>query len=280
MIDLDRLVAETEDVPALPASASQLASLLTNEHWELEDIVRAVKLDPSLSARLLRTANSALSGGACRTGTLDQAVMRVGAGSVLTLALSGAVRGQLETSLPCFGLTDGELWRHSVAAAFAVESARRFIRPGPPPEAFATALLHEIGIVILATQMTSELLEQLRRARENDGHDLIDAELETLGVHHGEIGGMIARHWELPDAMAEGIAFHHEPNAAPSEAGRLIAEFVALGDAVASAVGYGTGATHTAIAPPYALIGVDEETFAKVVEATEADLADVFDRYE
>jgi len=39
----------------------------------------------------------------------------------------------------------------------------------------------------------------------------MQAEVEVLGVHHGELGGLIARHWNLPERLAEAIAHHHAP---------------------------------------------------------------------
>ena len=76
----------------------------------------------------------------------------------------------------------------------------------------------------------------LERARAEGGCNLTQSELEILGVHHGEVGGLIARQWGLPEVIAEAIAFHHVPDEAPTEGGRESAWFVALADVVTQAL--------------------------------------------
>ena len=39
----------------------------------------------------------------------------------------------------------------------------------------------------------------------------MEAETQILQVHHGELGGLIARHWNLPEPIVNGITFHHNP---------------------------------------------------------------------
>ena len=54
-------------------------------------------------------------------------------------------------------------------------------------------------------------LELLDRATEEGGRSRLHAESELLGVHHGELGGLIAQHWKLPDGIVRGVTFHHDP---------------------------------------------------------------------
>ena len=35
--------------------------------------------------------------------------------------------------------------------------------------------------------------------------------LEILGVHHGEIGGLVGQHWNLTERIVAGIQHHHTP---------------------------------------------------------------------
>ena len=45
-----------------------------------------------------------------------------------------------------------------------------------------------------------------------EGHcNPLQAEMEILEVNHAELGGLIARHWGLPDIIALGVQYHHAP---------------------------------------------------------------------
>jgi len=52
-------------------------------------------------------------------------------------------------------------------------------------------------------------------------------------VHHGEVGGLIAQHWKLPDSIVEGITHHHTPSSGES----IIPFATHLGNAVANVIG-------------------------------------------
>lgn len=280
MINLEEVVAGTSEFPAMPQTASRLATLFSSQDWELEEVAEAVKLDPVLTARVLRAANSAASGSRCSIASVDSAAMRLGPGPILAMAMGAVAKGQLAVELPCYGVSAGQLWRRSVTAALAVECAQKHGCQAPPPEASAAALLRDIGILVLAAHMTDEVLELLGRSRGEGGRSLTASEMEILGVHHGEVGGLIARHWGLPERIAEAIVFHHSPEQAPAEEVQQIAWFVALADAVTQAV---DSEDPDAFEVPSALLlrmGLKVTAFNALAEEVSMKLDEVLSRYE
>jgi HD-like signal output (HDOD) protein len=77
--------------------------------------------------------------------TARDAIMRVGIGPALAFAAASGLRKGLRRALPEYGLTDGQLWRHSVASALAVEPIVRRVRTPVPPVSFTAALIRDIG---------------------------------------------------------------------------------------------------------------------------------------
>ena len=154
-----------------------------------------------------------------------------------------------------------------VAAALAVESARPFARAKPPPECFAAALLHDVGVGVLARQLGQDEVELLERGCREGGQTLLESERELLEVNHGEVGGLVAAHWGLSPVVVEGIVFHHEPEAAPSAEGRLVADFVALADIVAGLIGASIGEERARGPHPGLLgrLGIDRTGFEGLV---------------
>jgi len=212
VLDLHQLIAKAYDLDPIPMSGTKLANLVADPESSLEDITQIVSLDQALTARILRAANSAASAARSQITTPKDAVIRLGRSAILTLGFGAKMRQQLQQSVPEFGLPENVLWRHSVAAALVVESMGVLGKAPIPPESYAAALLHDIGKLVLARFLDPELQMYLKRAQDEGRCNPLEAEMEILEVNHAELGGMIARHWGLPNSLALGIQYHHSPN--------------------------------------------------------------------
>jgi HD-like signal output (HDOD) protein len=234
MIEAAALVKAAHGLDPLPATVARLASLVVRPDWSLNEAAHLVEFDPALTGRLLRLANSAAMAGLSPVNTARDAIMRVGIGPALAFAAASGLRKQLKRALPEYGLTEGQLWRHSVASALAVEPIARRARTPVPPECFTAALLHDIGKIVLARFLSPDELKWLAEARDLGGSSL-QAEMEVLGVNHAELGGQIAGHWKLPERLAAGITFHHTPD----DGHDLVCDVVYLANIAAKRIGEG-----------------------------------------
>ncbi len=235
MLDATALIKAAHALDPLPATVARLAALVVREDWSLAEAAHLVEFDPALTGRLLRLANSAATAGLAPVHTARDAIMRVGIGPALAFAAASGLRRQMKRALPEYGLSEGQLWRHSVAAALAAEPIAARARVYLPPEFFTAALLHDIGKLVLARFLDKEDLRLLATARD-DGHATsLQAEMEILGVNHGELGGLIAAHWKLPDRIVLGITHHH----APECGGDPVCDAVHLANVVAKRIGEG-----------------------------------------
>jgi HD-like signal output (HDOD) protein len=160
---------------------------------------------------------------------VGEAVLRMGTGQVLALAIAAGTRPALQARLPAYGLGEGALWRHSVAAAVAIECVPGLGHCELPPEAFTAALLHDIGKLVMARFLDPEILGYIRRAQDLDHLGRLEAESLLLGVNHAELGGLIAQHWKLPPRVVLGITYHHHPE----EGSDVICELTCLANIVA-----------------------------------------------
>ncbi len=229
MLDQNALAKSAYQLQPLPPSLNRVASLVAGEEPDLRAIVEVISFDPVITGKLLHVANSAYSAARVRVSTVKEAVVRLGSGCILRLIVGTCARPLLERAIPAYGLSKGELWRHSTATALAAESLSGYCTAVIPPASFTAALLHDLGKLILAKQLTPDLTEVLQRAVEEGGFALCQAETELLSVHHGEVGGLIAQHWKLPPAIIEGITYHHTPESGET----VIPYIVQVSDAVA-----------------------------------------------
>jgi HD-like signal output (HDOD) protein len=211
MLDLNELIEQAIELAPLPASTVRLAEMAAHPDCHLEDLAELIAYDQVLTLKLLRAANSAASASATPVGSVSEAVARMGFSQVVTLAVAAGARPILQEGIPGYGLAEGALWRHSVASAVAVETMQASFNLQPSPEAFTAALLHDVGKLVMGRFLSPEIAGYIRRARETDHLDELESESSLLNVNHGELGGLIAQHWNLPARVVLGITYHHNP---------------------------------------------------------------------
>jgi HD-like signal output (HDOD) protein len=101
-----------------------------------------------------------------------------------------------------------------------------------PAEAFAAALLHDIGKLILDRFLTADDAVKIREACETGNRSRRDAERSVLRIDHSELGGLVAERWNLPARIVAGVRYHH----APGESNDTTAYVVYVANLIAKAV--------------------------------------------
>lgn len=274
----DSLVQAAYALEPLPQSLTRLASLVADEGTQLRELVEVVTLDPALTGALLRRANSALSASMKPIATVQEAVVRLGMGMVLSLAICSHLhRLTRGGGLGGLGAGSNELWNHSVAASIAAEVVRARSALELPPETSTAALLHDIGRLVIERFVSKDTAAFVQKARELEGASRLQAEISVLGTHHAELGARVVERWGLPLSIAAGIRFHHTP----AEGSRPIAWAVALANLLAHDVV--AAAASKAPEPGSAPAGQRAECLAALripADAFTALVAEIARRYE
>jgi HD-like signal output (HDOD) protein len=201
----ERLRDDLFRVPPYPAVVARLQSVLADEKFGMREITAVVGADATLSATLLRLANSAALRGTLRVDSLESAVFKVGTHELVKLATASSVGAVACATGPLAWLRH-EHWRSSLFGA--VLSEELAMRRGVKPElAFMAGLLHGFGAVVvvaciedIATHRTLPPLPE-------------SAWRKLVCLYQAEFGKVVATKWRLPDAIAEVISRHHFPEA-------------------------------------------------------------------
>ncbi len=203
----EEIVRAAEAVPPLPQSVIRLCSLFADPEYEVRDVVRAVDLDPSLSLKLLRLANSAAHGGTIRT--TGEAVVRLGAGTVQSLAISEVARPRQNADLSPFGLTADSYWRHCIATVAFAEAISAQRRMRLSSGLTVAAITHDFGKLILADQLSNQ---QSRAAKLPAGAlASFSVQDELLGINHAKVTAIVAEAWGLAADLVRAVRYHHTP---------------------------------------------------------------------
>jgi signal transduction histidine kinase/HD-like signal output (HDOD) protein len=207
------VLAQLDRLPTLPAVALRALELTTADDSSAADLVKLLRADPSLTAKVLSIAGSAAVGARDAVTTLERAVPLLGFRTVRNVVLAGAV-------LDCLGGlsrrdADGpfdraEFWKHALACACAAKrlaSARR--EPAVAPEdAFVAGLLHDLGKIALQALFPKSYARIVAQT-DPTGGDITDGERSVLGVDHTVAGRRLAERWRLPTPIVETIWLHH-----------------------------------------------------------------------
>jgi putative nucleotidyltransferase with HDIG domain len=277
-IDPNQLMEQARDLAPFPVSVVRLAELIVDPECNLADVADVIAYDQALTLKMLRAANSAADGSACRVTSVKEAITRLGASRVMAASVAGGARPHLQKRIPAYGLEEGALWKHSVAAAVAAEIIPRFCAVECPPEAFTAALLHDVGKTVMGRFLSPEIQRSISFARAVNHLTQMEAEVQILGVHHGELGGLIAQHWKLPPRVVQGITYHHNPE----QGGDVVCDFTYLSNEIAHQIESAlNGEIHDDVFlfDVAARLGVTAAQLARLRPIVAARIADVTQRY-
>jgi HD-like signal output (HDOD) protein len=195
-------------LPCVPQLYGQILTLLGDPDASLRDIGAIVEQDLAMAAKVLQLANSAFFGRARRVSRVDEAVNFLGVNPLKALILSAGALESFQPSRQVEGFSIVELQRQGARTA---QLARKLVAdPAQRDDAFAAALLHDLGLLVLLTEQPDYLADCLATAT-REQRPLVDVERELRGITHAEIGAHLLELWGLPDGIVEAVAFHHRP---------------------------------------------------------------------
>lgn len=201
-----------EDIPTFSQSVIRILELTADINCPTKDLVSHITHDPILTARVLKLVNSAYFGLSRKVTSIQQSVVYVGINTIKNLAVSVAAMGSLPQSNKA-GLDMSSFWLHSlVTAVVAKLLAEKNDIPGAEVSTFfISALLHDIGEIVLSQAHPSIYEGVLEEAKKME-RPLYEIEQEVFGLNHATVGARLAEKWKLPQAMADAIRYHHDPN--------------------------------------------------------------------
>lgn len=210
----ERLSAAAAKLPAAPRIFQQLSAAIRDPDVSVESMVTVVRLDPVLSARVIRASNSPYFARGGHIVSLDGAIERIGIYEVYQL-VGAAVASQLYSAgLPVYGITGDQLWENSVTTAVALDSLSdaggEDGRVG-----YTLGLLRPVGRLLLQ-RIASEYTCAPLIGRHSSAA-LVEAwEMEALGATSTEAITRVFQLWEYPLTLTQPIRYQFTPAADPS----------------------------------------------------------------
>jgi HD-like signal output (HDOD) protein/CheY-like chemotaxis protein len=222
------VIGGIDSLPSPPAAVARLTGLLAEPEVDMDAVIAVVGGDPAICAKLLQLVNSAFFGVARHIDDVGSAVRYLGSVTVRDLAVATHAFHAVTGGGSARALVE-ELNAHSVELA---QFTQLLLPPRAHTEAYTTALLHDVGRLVLAHRAPEEYGSVSAEAA-GRGVPLIDVEREAFGADHTEIGALFLSLWGLPFPMVEVVLRHHQGRTLP--AALTIADAIHVADTVLGA---------------------------------------------
>ncbi|GBU21553.1 hypothetical protein R80B4_01449 [Fibrobacteres bacterium R8-0-B4] len=216
--ELQDKIKTIANLPTLPHIASRLMRIVNSPSASADTVASLVSQDISLSAKVLRLANSAFYGIPRSVNTLNNAVIILGFKIIQTMVLSLTVFDMFagDGSKRPAPFDRDAFWEHSlrcavIARLLAHKRKRNYALD--PEEAFCAGLLHDIGKVVMEQYLNTDFHRAIYHAKANNITDF-DAEKELLGYTHCDVASWLTGTWALPEEIEQPLVCHHEPEEA------------------------------------------------------------------
>lgn len=188
-------------LPVMPEVAAKILSIAETDmdfsFGELENIIR---MDPGLTSRVLKVANSAMYARSREITSLQTAIGLMGFKNLRSMVV--LVTASSLYRHKGIGWLLKKLWRESVEAAFHTRALalacgyRDLVE-----EAFLSGLLQDIGKLAFALNFQEDYSVMNRVSQEAAVPDesLCEAEEKQYGIDHKRLGSSILDHWDFPE---------------------------------------------------------------------------------
>lgn len=244
---LARLIEQVDDseVSSIKSVVSGVLGIINDPRSTAKDLKDIIQIDPPLTARLLKMANSAYYSPRVKINEIDKAVIWIGFDALKELALSQKVCEIFDKDETIAGYSRSLLWKHSIAVALTGKMIfrREFGERGD--NVYAAGLLHDIGMII-EDQFFQEEFTNILIGSKKENKTVAQTEREVLGYDHAEVGRALSEHWNFPRELSTAIGSHHDIDGVPFEYMRIAATlYVANRVCQEKGIGYSGGSRNS-----------------------------------
>lgn len=222
-MNLIQRLTEIQELPTLPEVALRIRALIVSDEGDASMLARLIEQDPSLSAKVLKVANSAFYCTPSRKITsVKLAITRIGFNQIGHIAMAVSLVRQFSRKSDI--LDYHQFWRHSLSAAFisaAIPENGIDIKE-QNHSFFLAGLFHDIGILIY-DQFFHQQFEQIIEYAMQKEISFLEAEKEIFpNETHAILGSALMEMWKIDMSVVNSVRYHHAPEKAPMNLQSLI----------------------------------------------------------
>ena len=192
---LQAVESERLQLPSLPEIALRIKKAIEQADADIEHISKIMELDPALSARLIKVANSPLTRGVSPIHSMRDVIMRLGLKMTRNLVLGFSVAQLFRTRQPVLKKQMKKFYAHSIEIASICYALARHVKDMQPDELLLAGLIHDIGVIPIISYIEKTGLEF---SSEREIMDIIVSLRVATGI-------LVVKAWDLPPEMLKVV---------------------------------------------------------------------------
>lgn len=193
-------------MPAVSPAGITAMELITSGDYNLPDLCKIISQDPTLTATLIKYANSPRYSQRFEVSNINRAINVLGIKALSAAVIVAAMRTYIKPGNIAY-----QLWEHcqSVATIATLIAKRHY--PQFVEDIELSALIHDMGALVLASNFPQQYKEIALEAMSlNNERTLSELEIDAFGLIHDEVTAHFIGTYRLPEVTRTVLAdFHH-----------------------------------------------------------------------
>ena len=209
--DVRTIVNGLKNLPTMPSIYTELMDALCTANVSLSEVGDIVQKDVALTSRVMQLVNSSFFGSPVYVSGPGHAVSLLGTEVMKGLVVSSYAFSTFQDSEAQLFILDA-FERHcyqvgALAKRIAQEETNNQLIID---DAFIAGLVHDIGLLILATMMPDKY-DQLLTQAVDQNIPVLELQTQELQTTHAEIGAFLLGTWGFRMDIVEAVTYQHNP---------------------------------------------------------------------
>ena len=195
---------------ALPDICLRIRKMLDDGNSSIDDLADLIGLDPSLTSKLLKLANSALFRFPSQVDSLSKALNIIGGEAMYNLLMAETARTAFE-HFSSDAIDLHRFWLQSIYAGLVAKHLAKIKRIRGTERFFLLGLLHNLGELVVAYQSP----EQARACQDySQSVSPWKKQQQHLGFTYAQCSSALLQLWQLPTQLYLPVDKIHDENRA------------------------------------------------------------------
>ena len=200
------IIDAADNLPPLPETLTEVLRRSSDQNASLKEIAGLIAHDAGLTARILKTANSAFYSPVEEIKNIESAVARLGMNTIRNILMTLSL---LDAFPRIYSEYYNQIFHSSIYTALAGETIANQMQPGLQSDAFFTGLLLNSGRLLFLRYLEEKYIRIIHEAQIN-GIDIRTTEHLYLGIDFIKIGSVIAERWKLPSTVVSTLNWYDQ----------------------------------------------------------------------
>lgn len=192
--------AQRYKIPSRPEAVIAIAELMKDKNPSASDIAEILRQDVFLYTSVLAAVNTPLFRLSKKITDLPHAITLLGLDKLFAVIRLAA----LQNTMSKLGRLD-RFWDTTTEVAHLAASITHRVSDLDPHDSYTLGMMHDCAIPLML-ETHPEYKAFLRNTNGSDLYGLSAREEKLFGINHFALGADIARHWFMPDRIADAIA--------------------------------------------------------------------------